>query len=223
MVMSLSWAKASEYEGAYKVTQGLRAKFGGKADRHADYRTRYCRSRVGAAFAGLKPVVEFMTLISPCRRLTKSSIVRPRRAICRVVSFLPDCVSRPNGYGVARCRAAQPRLFQLVCACAWAGGIDPADAMEAKGLLKAAIRDPNPVVFLEHELLYGDIGHVPDYDDFVLPIGRARIVRPGNDVTLVAYARGVALALQAAEQLAAIGLEAEVIDLRSLRRSIWTR
>ena len=131
---------------------------------------------------------------------------------------MPDCVSRPQWRGEPRrCLAYSQDYSSWYAHVPGLVVLTPADAMEAKGLLKAAIRDPNPVVFLEHELLYGDIGHVPDYDDFVLPIGRARIVRPGNDVTLVAYARGVALALQAAEQLAAIGLEAEVIDLRSLR------
>ena len=93
----------------------------------------------------------------------------------------------------------------------------PSTPAESKGLLKAAIRDPNPVVFLEHELLYADVAAVPDYDDYVLPVGRARIARAGSDVTLVSYARGVSFCLQAAEQLTRLGIDAEVIDLRSLR------
>ncbi len=95
--------------------------------------------------------------------------------------------------------------------------IAPYSAMDAKGLLKAAIRNPNPVVFLEHELLYGEKGEVPDMDDFVLPIGKAKVVREGTDVTLVSYARGVMFALEAAEQLAADGVSCEVVDLRTIR------
>ncbi|MGB1987407.1 MAG: pyruvate dehydrogenase complex E1 component subunit beta [Parvibaculales bacterium] len=211
--------EVAEYEGAYKVTQGLLAEFGGKRvidtpiTEHA-----IAGLGVGAAFAGLKPVVEFMTFNFAMQAIDQivNSAAKTRYMSGGQISC-PIVFRGPNG--VASRVAAQhsqdysswyahvPGLVVLT----------PADAMEAKGLLKAAIRDPNPVVFLEHELLYGELGAVPDYDDFILPIGRARIVRPGNDVTLVAYARGVAIALQAAEQLAAIGLEAEVIDLRSLR------
>jgi pyruvate dehydrogenase E1 component beta subunit len=211
--------EVAEYEGAYKVTQGLLAEFGGKRvidtpiTEHA-----IAGLGVGAAFAGLKPVVEFMTFNFAMQAIDQivNSAAKTRYMSGGQISC-PIVFRGPNG--VASRVAAQhsqdysswyahvPGLVVLT----------PADAMEAKGLLKAAIRDPNPVVFLEHELLYGETGAVPDYDDFVLPIGRARIVRSGADVTLVAYARGVSMALQAAEELAQIGLEAEVIDLRSLR------
>ena len=211
--------EVAEYEGAYKVTQGLLAEFGGKRvidtpiTEHA-----IAGLGIGAAFSGLKPVVEFMTFNFAMQAIDQivNSAAKTRYMSGGQISC-PIVFRGPNG--VASRVAAQhsqdysswyahvPGLIVLT----------PANAAEAKGLLKAAIRDPNPVVFLEHELLYGEQGQVPDYDDFVLPIGQARIARAGNDVTLVAYARGVAMALQAAEQLAAIGLEAEVIDLRSLR------
>ncbi|MCH1542196.1 MAG: pyruvate dehydrogenase complex E1 component subunit beta [Alphaproteobacteria bacterium] len=211
--------EVAEYEGAYKVTQGLLAEFGGKRvidtpiTEHA-----IAGLGIGAAFSGLKPVVEFMTFNFAMQAIDQivNSAAKTRYMSGGQISC-PIVFRGPNG--VASRVAAQhsqdysswyahvPGLIVLT----------PANAEEAKGLLKAAIRDPNPVVFLEHELLYGEQGQVPDYDDFVLPIGQARIARAGNDVTLVAYARGVAMALQAAEQLAAIGLEAEVIDLRSLR------
>jgi pyruvate dehydrogenase E1 component beta subunit len=211
--------EVAEYEGAYKVTQGLLDEFGGQRvidtpiTEHA-----IAGLGTGAAFSGLKPVVEFMTFNFAMQAIDQivNSAAKTRYMSGGQISC-PIVFRGPNG--VASRVAAQhsqdysswyahvPGLIVL----------SPANALEAKGLLKAAIRDPNPVVFLEHELLYGETGQVPDYDDYVLPIGRARIVRSGADVTLVAYARGVAMALEAADALSDIGLEAEVIDLRSLR------
>lgn len=211
--------EVGEYQGAYKVTQGLLDEFGPKRvidtpiTEHA-----IAGLGVGAAFAGLKPVVEFMTFNFAMQAIDQiiNSAAKTRYMSGGQISC-PIVFRGPNG--VASRVAAQhsqdysswyahvPGLIVLA----------PATASEAKGLLKAAIRDPNPVVFLEHELLYADTAYVPDYDDYVLPIGRARIARPGNDVTLVAYARGVSFCLEAAAQLAEIGIDAEVIDLRSLR------
>ncbi len=211
--------EVAEYEGAYKVTQGLLNEFGDKRvidtpiTEHA-----IAGLGTGAAFSGLKPVVEFMTFNFAMQAIDQivNSAAKTRYMSGGQISC-PIVFRGPNG--VASRVAAQhsqdysswyahvPGLIVLT----------PATASEAKGLLKAAIRDPNPVVFLEHELLYGETGQVPDYDDYVLPIGRARIARSGADVTLVAYARGVALALEAADALSDIGLDVEVIDLRSLR------
>lgn len=211
--------EVAEYEGAYKVTQGLFKEFGGKRvidtpiTEHA-----IAGLGVGAAFAGLKPVVEFMTFNFAMQAIdqivnsaAKTRYMSGGQVNCSIVFRGPNGVASrvaaQHSQDYSSWYAHIPGLIVLT----------PANATEAKGLLKAAIRDPNPVVFLEHELLYGDVASVPDYDDFVLPIGRARIARAGSDVTLVSYARGVAMALQAAEELAATGLQAEVIDLRSLR------
>ena len=211
--------EVAEYEGAYKVTQGLFKEFGGKRvidtpiTEHA-----IAGLGVGAAFAGLKPVVEFMTFNFAMQAIdqivnsaAKTRYMSGGQVNCSIVFRGPNGVASrvaaQHSQDYSSWYAHIPGLIVLT----------PANATEAKGLLKAAIRDPNPVVFLEHELLYGDVASVPDYDDFVLPIGRARIARAGSDVTLVSYARGVAMALQAAEELAAAGLQAEVIDLRSLR------
>ena len=211
--------EVAEYEGAYKVTQGLFKEFGGKRvidtpiTEHA-----IAGLGVGAAFAGLKPVVEFMTFNFAMQAIdqivnsaAKTRYMSGGQVNCSIVFRGPNGVASrvaaQHSQDYSSWYAHIPGLIVL----------SPANASEAKGLLKAAIRDPNPVVFLEHELLYGDIASVPDYDDFVLPIGRARIARAGADVTLVSYARGVAMALQAAEELAESGVQAEVIDLRSLR------
>ena len=211
--------EVAEYEGAYKVTQGLLAEFGDARvidtpiTEHA-----IAGLGVGAAFAGLKPVVEFMTFNFAMQAIdqivnsaAKTRYMSGGQISCPIVFRGPNGVASrvaaQHSQDYASWYAHVPGLIVLT----------PADAAEAKGLLKAAIRNPNPVVFLEHELLYGETGRVPDFDDFVLPIGRARIVRSGADVTLVSYARGVGMALQAADALAAIGLAAEVIDLRSLR------
>ena len=172
----------------------------------------------GAAFAGLKPIVEFMTFNFAMQAIdqiinsaAKTRYMSGGQIACPIVFRGPNGVASrvaaQHSQDFSSWYAHVPGLIVLT----------PSNAREAKGLLKAAIRDPNPVVFLEHELLYGDIGSVPEHDDFALPIGRARIARAGSDITLVSYARGVHLALQAADELATIGINAEVIDLRSLR------
>ena len=211
--------EVGEYQGAYKVTQGLLDAFGATRVIDAPI-TEHAMAGlgVGAAFAGLKPVIEFMTFNFAMQAIDQiiNSAAKTRYMSGGQISC-PIVFRGPNG--VASRVAAQhsqdyaswyahiPGLIVLA----------PSNAANAKGLLKAAIRNPNPVVFLEHELLYGETAQTPDYDDFILPIGRAHIARAGGDVTLVSYARGVGACLQAAEQLVPLGLEAEVIDLRSLR------
>ena len=211
--------EVAEYEGAYKVTQGLLDEFGGKRvidtpiTEHA-----IAGLGVGAAFAGLKPVIEFMTFNFAMQAIDQiiNSAAKTRYMSGGQISC-PIVFRGPNGVA-SRVAAQHSQDYS-----SWYAHIpglivlSPSNAADAKGLLKAAIRDPNPVVFLEHELLYGQTGDVPDYDDFALPIGRAHIARSGSDVTLVSYARGVSACLQAADALAEIGLQAEVIDLRSLR------
>ena len=211
--------EVGEYQGAYKVTQGLLDEFGPKRvidtpiTEHA-----IAGLGVGAAFAGLKPVVEFMTCNFAMQAIdqiinsaAKTRYMSGGQISCPIVFRGPkgvaSRVAAQHSQDYSAWYAHVPGLIVLA----------PSTPEEAKGLLKAAVRDPNPVVFLEHELLYADIAAVPDYDDYVLPIGRARIARAGSDVTLVSYARGVSFCLQAAEELAAIGIDAEVIDLRSLR------
>ena len=211
--------EVGEYQGAYKVTQGLLDEFGPKRvidtpiTEHA-----IAGLGVGAAFAGLKPVVEFMTFNFAMQAIDQiiNSAAKTRYMSGGQISC-PIVFRGPNGVA-SRVAAQHSQDYS-----AWYAHVPglivlaPSTPEEAKGLLKAAVRDPNPVVFLEHELLYADIAAVPDYDDYVLPIDRARIARAGSDVTLVSYARGVSFCLQAAEELAAIGIDAEVIDLRSLR------
>ncbi len=208
-----------EYQGAYKVTQGLLDEFGGKRvidtpiTEHA-----IAGLGVGAAFAGLKPVVEFMTFNFAMQAIDQiiNSAAKTRYMSGGQVAC-PIVFRGPNGVA-ARVAAQHSQDYS-----SWYAHVPglvvlaPASAVEAKGLLKAAIRNPNPVVFLEHELLYGETDSVPDYEDFILPIGRARVARVGGDVTFVSYARGVSLALQAAKQLSDTDIDAEVIDLRSLR------
>ncbi|MEL0072761.1 MAG: pyruvate dehydrogenase complex E1 component subunit beta, partial [Rhodobiaceae bacterium] len=173
---------------------------------------------VGAAFAGLRPVVEFMTFNFAMQAIdqiinsaAKTRYMSGGQLACPIVFRGPNGtasrVAAQHSQDYAAWYAHVPGLIVLT----------PSTAAEAKGLLKAAIRDPNPVVFLEHELLYANVEAVPDWDDYVLPIGRARIARAGSDVTLVSYARGVSHCLEAAQALADSGIQAEVIDLRSLR------
>ncbi len=211
--------EVAAYQGAYKVTQGILAEFGDKRvidtpiTEHA-----IAGIGVGAAFAGLRPIVEFMTFNFAMQAIDQivNSAAKTRYMSGGQISC-PIVFRGPNG-AAARVAAQHSQDY-----AAWYAHIPglivlaPYSAADAKGLLKAAIRNPNPVVFLEHELLYGEVGDVPDMDDFVLPIGRAQIIKPGTDVTLVSYARGVSRCLEAAEQLASAGVNAEVINLRSLR------
>jgi pyruvate dehydrogenase E1 component beta subunit len=211
--------EVAEYQGAYKVTQGLLQEFG--AARVIDTPITehgFAGLGVGAAFAGLKPIVEFMTWNFAMQAMdhlinsaAKTHYMSGGQVNCHVV------FRGPNG-AAARVAAQHSQDYS-----SWYSHVPglkviaPSNAADAKGLLKAAIRDPNPVIFLENEILYGHSSPVPKLDDFVLPIGKARLARAGNDVTIVAWSMGMSYALQAAEELAKDGIEAEVIDLRTLK------
>jgi len=211
--------EVAEYQGAYKVTQGLLQEFG--ADRVIDTPITehgFAGLGTGAALAGLKPIVEFMTFNFAMQAIdqiinsaAKTLYMSGGQMGCSIV------FRGPNG-AAARVAAQHSQDYS-----AWYSHIPglkviaPYSAADAKGLLKAAIRDPNPVIFLENEILYGQSGPVPKLDDFVVPIGKARIVRPGDNVTIVAWSIGMSYALKAAEELAKKHIHAEVIDLRTLR------
>ncbi len=211
--------EVGQYQGAYKVSRGLLEEFGDRRVIDTPI-TEYgfAGLGVGAAFGGLKPIVEFMTFNFAMQAIdhiinsaAKTLYMSGGQMGCPIV------FRGPNG-AASRVAAQHSQDYS-----SWYGHVPglkviaPYDAADAKGLLKAAIRDPNPVVFLEHELMYGVEFDVPEVEDFVLPIGKARIRREGKDVTLVAHSRMVKFALDAAEELAGIGIDAEVIDLRSLR------
>jgi len=211
--------EVAEYQGAYKVTQGLLQEFGARRvidtpiTEHA-----FTGLGVGAAFAGLKPIVEFMTFNFAMQAMdhlvnsaAKTRYMTGGQADVSVV------FRGPNG-PAARVAAQHSQDYS-----SWYSHVPglkviaPSNAADAKGLLKAAIRDPNPVIFLENEILYGASSPVPKLDDYVLPIGRARVVRAGDDVTLVAWSIGMTYALKAADELAKENISAEVIDLRTLK------
>ncbi len=211
--------EVGEYQGAYKVTQGLLAEFGPMRVVDTPI-TEYgfAGVGVGAAFAGLKPIVEFMTWNFAMQAIdhivnsaAKTLYMSGGKMHCPIV------FRGPNG---AAARVAAQHSQNYAAWYAHVPGlkvIAPYTAADAKGLLKAAIRDPGPVVFLENEILYGQSFEVPKLPDFVLPIGKARVARVGRHVTIVSFSRGMAYALDAAEKLAGEGIEAEVIDLRTLR------
>jgi pyruvate dehydrogenase E1 component beta subunit len=211
--------EVAEYQGAYKVTQGLLQEFG--KERVIDTPITehgFAGLGVGAAMAGLKPIVEFMTWNFAMQAMdqlinsaAKTRYMSGGQMGCAVV------FRGPNG-PAARVAAQHSQDYS-----AWYSHIPgltviaPYTAADAKGLLKAAIRDPNPVIFLENEILYGQSFPVPKLDDFVLPIGKARIARTGAHVTIAAWSMGMTYALKAADELAKEGIEAEVVDLRTLR------
>ncbi len=211
--------EVAEYQGAYKVTQGLLEEFGNKRVIDTPI-TEYGFAGVGtgAAMGGLRPIVEFMTFNFAMQAIdhiinsaAKTNYMSGGQMRCPIVFRGPNGaasrVGAQHSQNYAPWYAAVPGLIV----------ISPYDAADAKGLLKAAIRSEDPVVFLENELLYGRSFDVPDVDDYVLPIGKARTMRQGRDVTIVRYSIGVGLALDAAETLAGEGIDAEVIDLRTLR------
>jgi len=212
--------EVAEYEGAYKVTQGLLKEFGDRRVIDTPI-TEYgfAGVGVGAAFDGLKPIVEFMTWNFAMQAI--DAVVNSagkQHYMSGGMVQVPMVFRGPNG-AAARVAAQHSQNY-----APWYASVPglkviaPYSAADAKGLLKAAIRDPNPVVFLENEILYGDSFEVPKLDDFVLPIGKSKRVRDGGDVTIVAYSIGVREALKAAQVLAEKdGIEAEIIDLRTLR------
>jgi pyruvate dehydrogenase E1 component beta subunit len=211
--------EVAEYNGAYKVSQGLLDEFG--SERVIDTpitEQGFAGLGVGAAFNGLKPIVEFMTWNFAMQAIdqivnsaAKTQYMSGGQMGCSIVFRGPNGIASRVGaqhsQDYASWYAHVPGLYVLA----------PYSAADAKGLLKSAIRNPNPVVFLEHELLYGTAFDVPVDENFIVPIGKARIARAGKDVTITAYSRMVGMALVAAEELAKDGIDVEVIDLRTIR------
>jgi len=211
--------EVAQYQGAYKVSQGLLDEFG--EDRVIDTpitELGFAGLGVGAAFGGLKPIVEFMTFNFSMQAMdhlvnsaAKTLYMSGGQMGCPIVFRGPNGVASRVGAQHSQCFAAwYSQVPGLKVVAPWSGA-------DCKGLLKAAIRDPNPVIFLENELMYGTTFPVPDDDDFVLPIGKAKVERAGTDVTITAFSRLVGLALEAAEVLAEAGISAEVINLRTIR------
>ena len=211
--------EVAEYQGAYKVTRNLLQEFGSKRVVDTPITEHgFAGLGVGAAFGGLKPIVEFMTFNFAMQAI--DHIINSAAKTLYMSGGQMGCPMVFRGPNGAASRVGAQHSQDYSAWYAQVPGlkvIAPWDAADAKGLLKAAIRDPNPVVFLEHELMYGETFDVPDMEDWVLPIGKAKIRREGSDVTIVAHSRMVGFALQAAEELAEQGIEAEVIDLRTLR------
>jgi pyruvate dehydrogenase E1 component beta subunit len=211
--------EVAEYQGAYKVTQGLLQEFGARRVIDTPITEHgFAGIGVGAAMAGLKPIVEFMTFNFAMQAMdqiinsaAKTLYMSGGQMGCSIV------FRGPNG-AAARVAAQHSQDYS-----AWFSQVPglkviaPYSAADYKGLLKSAIRDPNPVIFLENEMLYGHSGEVPKLDDYVIPIGKARIVRSGGHVTIISWSNGMSYALKAADELAKEGIEAEVIDLRTLR------
>jgi len=211
--------EVAEYQGAYKVTQGLLQEFGPKRVIDTPITEHgFAGIGVGAALTGLKPIVEFMTFNFAMQAIdhiinsaAKTLYMSGGQMGCPIV------FRGPNG-AAARVGAQHSHDY-----AAWYSNVPglkvvmPYSASDAKGLLKSAIRDPNPIIFLENEILYGRQFEVPKGDDFLVPIGKAKVVRPGADVTIVSFSIGMTYALAAAEALAKEGIEAEVIDLRTIR------
>ena len=211
--------EVAEYQGAYKVTQGLLDEFGPR--RVVDTpitEAGFAGLGVGAAFGGLRPIVEFMTFNFAMQAIDQ--IVNSAAKTLYMSGGQMGCPIVFRGPNGAASRVAAQHSQEFSAWFAHVPGlkvIAPSTAADAKGLLKAAIRDPNPVIFLENEMLYGAPGQVPKTEDFVIPIGKAKVARPGKDVTIVSWSRGMIYALEAAKQLEAEGIDAEVIDLRTLR------
>jgi pyruvate dehydrogenase E1 component beta subunit len=211
--------EVAEYQGAYKVTQGLLQEFGDRRVVDTPITEHgFAGLGVGAAFAGLKPIVEFMTWNFALQAMDHiiNSAAKTRYMSGGQMGS-PMVFRGPNG------AAARVGAQHSQCFASWYAHIpglivvSPYSADDAKGLLKSAIRDPNPVIFLENEILYGRSFPVPVDPDYTVPIGKARVVRKGKDVTITAFSIMVGVALQAAEELAKEGIDAEVIDLRTLR------
>jgi pyruvate dehydrogenase E1 component beta subunit len=211
--------EVAEYQGAYKITQGLLQEFGDKRVVDTPITEHgFTGLAVGAAMAGLRPIVEFMTFNFAMQAMdqiinsaAKTHYMSGGQMSCPIV------FRGPNG-AAARVAAQHSQDYT-----AWFSHVPgllvvaPYSAADAKGLLKSAIRNPNPVIFLENEILYGHSFEVPKIDDFLVPIGKGRIARAGKDVTIVSFSIGMVYALKAAEELAKEGIEAEVIDLRTIR------
>ena len=211
--------EVAEYQGAYKVTQGLLQEFGSRRVIDTPITEHgFAGIGAGAAFAGLKPIVEFMTFNFAMQAI--DHIINSAAKTLYMSGGQMGCPIVFRGPNGAASRVAAQHSQDYSSWYAHVPGLKvvaPSTPADAKGLLKAAIRDPNPVVFLENEILYGQSGPVPKLDDFVLPIGKARVAREGKDVTIVAWSNGMTYALKAADELAKEGIAAEIIDLRTLR------
>src|ERR1051326_9188480 len=211
--------EVAEYQGAYKVSQGLLQEFGPRRVIDTPITEQgFAGLGIGAAFGGLRPIVEFMTFNFAMQAMDQLiNSAAKTRYMSGGQMAAPIVFRGPNG--IASRVAAQ----HSQCYASWYAHVPglkvvaPYTGADYKGLLKSAIRDPNPVIFLEHELVYGESFAVPDDPEFLVPIGKARIARPGEHVTITSFSRMVKLALQAAEELEKAGISAEVIDLRSLR------
>jgi pyruvate dehydrogenase E1 component beta subunit len=211
--------EVAEYQGAYKVSQGLLQEFGPRRVIDTPITEQgFAGVGIGASFAGLRPIVEFMTFNFAMQAIDQiiNSAAKTRYMSGGQMSC-PIVFRGPNGIA-SRVAAQHSQCYASWYAhCPGLKVVAPYTGADHKGLLKAAIRDPNPVVFLEHELVYGESFEVPTDPEFIVPIGKARVAREGDQVTITAFSRMVKLAMQAAEELAKDGISAEVIDLRSLR------
>ena len=211
--------EVAEYQGAYKISQGLLEEFGPKRVIDTPITEQgFCGLGVGAAYGGLRPIIEFMTF-----NFAVQAIDQILNSAAKTLYMSGGQMGAPIVFRGANGVASRVAAQHSQCYASWYAHcpglkvVTPWSAADAKGLLKAAIRDPNPVVFLEHEILYGQSFDVPDDPDFVLPIGRAKVERPGTNVTITGFSFTVGMALEAAEALAAEGIEADVINLRTLR------
>jgi pyruvate dehydrogenase E1 component beta subunit len=211
--------EVAEYQGAYKVSQGLLDEFGAKRIIDTPITEHgFAGLAVGAAFLGLRPIVEFMTFNFSMQAMdhiinsaAKTLYMSGGQMGCPIV------FRGPNG-AASRVGAQHSQCFASWFAhCPGLKVVSPYSAADAKGLLKSAIRDPNPVIFLENELIYGRSFEVPTDSDYLIPLGKAAVVREGRDVTITAFSITVGFALEAAEKLAEMGIDAEVIDLRTIR------
>ena len=211
--------EVAEYQGAYKVTQGLLDEFGAKRVIDTPITEQgFAGLGVGAAFGELRPVIEFMTFNFAMQAIdqiinsaAKTLYMSGGQMGCPIVFRGPNGAASRVGAQHSQCYAS------WYAHCPGLKVVSPYSAADAKGLLKSAIRDPNPVIFLENEVMYGQSFDVPDDDDWLVPIGKANIVRSGTDVTITAFSIMVGRALQAADLLAEQGISAEVIDLRTIR------
>jgi len=215
--------EVAQYQGAYKVSQGLLDEFGARRVIDTPITEQgFAGIGVGAAMAGLKPIVEFMTW-----NFAMQAIDQIINSAAKTLYMSGGQMGAPMVFRGPNGAAARVGAQHSQCYSSWYAHVPglkvvvPSNPADAKGLLKSAIRDPNPVLVLENELLYGMSGPVPKVEDWLVPIGKARIAREGTDVTIVSFARGMQYALTAAEKLAEEGISAEVIDLRSLRPIDW--
>lgn len=211
--------EVAEYQGAYKITQGLLDEFGPRRVVDTPITEHgFAGVGVGAAMAGLKPIVEFMTF-----NFAMQAIDQIINSAAKTLYMSGGQMGAPMVFRGPSGAAARVAAQHSQCYAAWYSQIPglkvvmPYSAADAKGLLKAAIRDPNPVIFLENEILYGHHFDVPKLDDFVLPIGKARIHKQGKDATIVSFGIGMTYAVKAAEELAAQGIDVEIVDLRTIR------